>query len=151
MLGTTESGSADRSFDGGDGGTTTVDGRLLAAHARVFGATRVASLVRLLREQVAATLPQIVAACEQGDLFEVQALAHKLAGACEMLGLAASAGQLRTLEAKAGADELADCRNACEGLQALLSRELDEAGTCLQPPAAAIPPVADRTAATPAV
>ncbi|WP_172642513.1 response regulator [Azoarcus sp. KH32C] len=77
-----------------------VDTRLLTA--RVFGNSRVMKLLRPLREQVAEVLSQIAAALEQGDLFEVQELAHKLAGACEMLGLVASGEQLRMLEARAG-------------------------------------------------
>ncbi|NMG31156.1 response regulator [Aromatoleum evansii] len=113
--------------------TVTVDRRLLVAHARVFGCARVLSLVELLREQAKTTLPQITEALEQGDLFEVQELAHKLAGACEMLGLRDSSERLRALEGKAGADDVAGCRSTHDGIGIILARELDEAGDCLQP------------------
>ena len=132
VLGVTEPPASAAAPDSSANGAVTVDRRLLTAHARVFGSLRVMKLLRLLRDQAAETLPQIAEALEQGDLFEVQELAHKLAGACEMLGLVASGEHLRMLEAKAGADDLAGCRSAAEGLAELLSRELDEVGRCVQ-------------------
>ncbi len=72
-------------------GNTSVDvALLLAAHARVFGIGRLSGLLRTFREQSGATRQQLAAALAQEDLFEVQELAHKLAGGCEVFGLAAA-------------------------------------------------------------
>jgi HPt (histidine-containing phosphotransfer) domain-containing protein len=57
----------------------------------------------------------------------VKELAHKLAGGCEMLGLVASGGDLRALEARANADDLAACRALNDGLDRVFARELEEA------------------------
>ncbi len=121
--------AAGATFAAADG---TVDHRLLAAHSRVFGAGRLGRLLLTLREQADRACEQLAAAMAQEDLFEVQELAHKLAGGCEMLGLVGSGERLRALEARAIADDPAACRELADSLELVLKRELEEAEGCLR-------------------
>ena len=58
------------------------------------------------------------------DLYEAEAIAHKLAGSCELLGLDASARRLRAIEKTAAADDLLACRALREPFDAGFEAEL---------------------------
>lgn len=58
------------------------------------------------------------------DLYETEAIAHKLAGSCELLGLDESGRSLRVMEKMAAADDLAACRELLQEFEASFESEL---------------------------
>ncbi|MFP5410449.1 MAG: ATP-binding protein [Gammaproteobacteria bacterium] len=87
-----------------------LDGRLLAMHASVFGRARLLALLAQLAAQAESGSAQLAEALQREDLYEAEAVAHKLAGSCELLGLDECGRSLRALEKKAAADDLSACR-----------------------------------------
>jgi len=105
----------------------TVNTRLLATHAGVFGRSRLLALLALLAqmvEQAGDLRAQLAEMLRTGDLYEAEGIAHKLAGSCELLGLDASGRSLRVMEKTAAADDLAACRDEWQSFGAVFECEL---------------------------
>ena len=102
----------------------TVNTRLLATHASVFGRSRLLALLGQMGEQAGGLRAQLVEMLRTEDLYETEAIAHKLAGSCELLGLDASGRRLREMEKKAAADDLAACRELWQQFDADFEDEL---------------------------
>jgi len=101
-----------------------LDERLLAMHASVFGQARLLALLAQLTVQAENGAAQLAEALQREDLYEVEAVAHKLAGSCELLGLDACGRTLRTLEKTAGADDLTVCRRLLDQFSAGIGQDL---------------------------
>ena len=104
-----------------------IDRRLLATHASVFGPARLLALLAQLEAQTDAALVHLAEALQREDLYEAEAIAHKLAGSCELLGLNTCGRCLRMLEGRAAADELAACRAQLAELSARFATDLARA------------------------
>ncbi len=95
-----------------------IDRRLLATHAAVFGPQRLLALLAQMQAQAEGAGAQLAEALQREDLYELEAVAHKLAGSCELLGLDACGKLLRALERAAAADEAAACSGLLAGFTA---------------------------------
>ena len=104
-----------------------IDRRLLATHGSVFGAARLLALLAQLEAQTDAAAVHLAEALQREDLYEAEAIAHKLAGSCELLGLNTCGRCLRMLEAKAAADELGACRAQLADFSARFAADLARA------------------------
>ena len=102
----------------------TVNTRLLATHAGVFGRSRLLALLAQMVEQAGDLRAQLAEMLRTGDLYEAEGIAHKLAGSCELLGLDASGRSLRVMEKTAAADDLAACRDEWQSFGAVFECEL---------------------------
>ncbi len=102
----------------------TVNTRLLATHAGVFGQARLLALLGQMMEQSGGLRAQMAEMLRTEDLYETEAIAHKLAGSCELLGLDESGRSLRVMEKMAAADDLAACRELLQEFEASFESEL---------------------------
>ena len=102
----------------------SVNTRLLATHASVFGRSRLLALLEQMMEQAGDLRTQLAEMLRAEDLYETEAIAHKLAGSCELLGLDASGRSLRAMERMAAADELLACRAQWQQFDAGFEAEL---------------------------
>ena len=102
----------------------SVNTRLLATHASVFGRSRLLSLLAQMKEQGGGARAQLAEMLRTEDLYEAEAIAHKLAGSCELLGLDASGRRLRAIEKTAAADDLLACRALWEPFDTDFEAEL---------------------------
>ena len=102
----------------------SVNTRLLATHASVFGRSRLLALLEQMMEQAGDLRAQLAEMLRAEDLYETEAIAHKLAGSCELLGLDASGRSLRAMERMAAADELLACRAQWQQFDAGFEDEL---------------------------
>ncbi|MBS0543246.1 MAG: response regulator [Proteobacteria bacterium] len=107
--------------------TDAVDARLLGTHASVFGSGRLQALLAQFAVQAAGARTQLAEALAREDLYETEAIAHKLAGSCELLGLERSGRCLRELERRAADDDLGACRALFEQLGAPFEDDLNSA------------------------
>ena len=101
-----------------------LDPRLLSTHAAVFGAQRLLALLGQLAAQAESCKTQLHEALQREDLYEAEALAHKLAGSCELLGLDECGRGLRELERMASDDDLAACRSLLEAFERRFEADL---------------------------
>ncbi len=97
---------------------------LLATHASVFGRSRLLALLEQMMGQAGDLRAQLAQMLRAEDLYETEAIAHKLAGSCELLGLDASGRRLRAMEKMAAADDLAACREEWQQFEAGFEGEL---------------------------
>ncbi len=102
----------------------TVNTRLLATHASVFGRSRLLALLEQMMGQAGELRTQLAEMLRTEDLYEAEAIAHKLAGSCELLGLDASGRSLRMMEKMAAADDLLACREQWQQFDAGFEGEL---------------------------
>ena len=102
----------------------SVNTRLLATHASVFGRSRLLALLEQMMGQAGELRAQLAEMLRTEDLYEAEAIAHKLAGSCELLGLDASARRLRAIEKTAAADDLLACRALWEPFDTDFEAEL---------------------------
>ena len=102
----------------------SVNTRLLATHASVFGRSRLLSLLAQMKEQGGGARAQLAEMLRTEDLYEAEAIAHKLAGSCELLGLDASGRRLRAIEKTAAVDDLLACRALWEPFDTDFEAEL---------------------------
>ncbi|TAH42478.1 MAG: response regulator [Betaproteobacteria bacterium] len=98
--------------------------RLLATHAAVFGKARLQALLAQMADQAGSGRAQAAEALLREDLYEVEAIAHKLAGSCELLGLDECGRILRALEKQAAADDAATCRELLDRFDARFAQQL---------------------------
>ncbi len=101
-----------------------LDGRLLAMHASVFGPARLLAMLAQLAVQAESGAAQLAEALQREDLYEAEAVAHRLAGACELLGLGECGRILRALERTAAADDLSACRSLLEQFNARIEPDI---------------------------
>ncbi len=104
-----------------------LDPRLLSTHAAVFGAQRLLGLLAQLAAQAESCTAQLSEALQREDLYEAEALAHKLAGSCELLGLDECGRRLRALERMAADDDLPACRRLLEAFERRFEADLTAA------------------------
>jgi len=78
-----------------------VNNTLLTAHRRALGRLQVAELLRSFLDLYQEIRPALESGLTGDDPVETAELAHKLAGACDTLGLLRASDRLRTLEQQA--------------------------------------------------
>ncbi|MBB1488188.1 ATP-binding protein [Oceanospirillum sediminis] len=94
-----------------------LDQGVLDLHRRMLGEQKVTDLMRNFIALYQELWPLLEASLLESDLYETSQLSHKLAGACETLGLARLGTLLRMLETDADMNDLEACLQNLPDLQ----------------------------------